>query len=166
MPFITWTNQLSVDVKLLDNDHKKLAILINDLHDGLMTGHSTEALQGIFDQLVEYSRIHFVHEERFLDEAGYSGAAAHKQEHDHKIEQVLDLQARFRRETGLAGLLEVMDMLKDWLFVHIQRSDQEFVEHLKATGVESILAGWNEPDWDAGERPASGPEPRPGPEPA
>jgi len=32
------TSGMSVDVKLLDNDHKKLAILINDLHDGVMTG--------------------------------------------------------------------------------------------------------------------------------
>ena len=103
MPFIVWTSGMSVDVKLLDNDHKKLAILINDLHDGVMTGCARESLERIFDELVAYSRLHFAHEEQFLVEAGYSGAAAHKQEHEHKIEQVIVMQARFRSRTELAG---------------------------------------------------------------
>jgi hemerythrin len=145
---------MSVDVKLLDNDHKKLAILINDLHDGVMTGCAREPLERIFDELVAYSRIHFAHEEHFLNEAGYSGTAAHKQEHDHKIEEVLEMQARFKSGTELSGDLEVLNQLKDWLVNHVQDSDQEFVAHLKATGVDSILAAWNEPDKVAQEKPA------------
>jgi len=145
MPFIVWTNEMSVDVKMLDNDHKRLAILINDLHAGLMAGRAKEELERIFDELVEYTRLHFAHEEQLLAEAGYSGAAAHKQEHGHKIEQVLILQARFKNATDSAGYLEVLDHLKDWLFTHMEHSDKEFVAHLKATGVDSILAAWNEP---------------------
>jgi hemerythrin len=114
MPFIVWTNEMSVDVKMLDNDHKRLAILINDLHAGLMAGRDRKELERIFDELVNYTRLHFAHEERILAEAGYSGAAAHKQEHDHKIEQVLIMQARFRSAKESADYLEVLDQLKDW----------------------------------------------------
>lgn len=146
MPFIVWTSGMSVDVKLLDNDHKKMAILINDLHEGVMTGCARESLERIFDEIVAYSRLHFAHEEHFLDEAGYSGAAAHKREHDHKIDQVRILQAYFTGGTTLADDLEVLDQLKDWLVNHIQHSDQAFVSHLKATGVDSILAGLNKPE--------------------
>jgi hemerythrin len=145
MPFIVWTNEMSVDVKMLDNDHKRLAILINDLHAGLMAGRDREELERIFDELVSYTRIHFAHEERILAEAGYSGAATHKQEHEEKVRQVLNLQARFRRANESAADLEVLDQLKDWLFLHLEHSDKEFVAHLKATGVDSILAAWNEP---------------------
>jgi hemerythrin len=146
MPFIVWTSELSVDVKMLDNDHKKLVILINDLHDGLMAGRDSKELEHIFDELVACTRLHFANEERFLTEAGYSGAAAHKQEHGHKIEQVLMLQARFLSAKDSADDIEVLDQLKNWLFTHMERSDKEFVAHLKATGVDSILAGWNEPE--------------------
>jgi hemerythrin len=145
MPFIVWTNEMSVDVKMLDNDHKRLAILINDLHAGLMAGRDREELERIFDELVENTRLHFAHEERLLAEAGYNGAAAHKQEHEHKIKQVLNLQARFRGANESAADLEVLDQLKDWLFLHLEHSDKEFVAHLKATGVDSILAAWSEP---------------------
>jgi hemerythrin len=146
MPFIVWTSGMSVDVKLLDNDHKKLAILINDLHDGVMAGSAREQLERIFDELIAYSRIHFDHEELLLDEAGYSGAAAHKQEHGHKIERILEMKARFRSGTTLADDLKLMDELKDWLVSHAQTSDQEFVAHLKATDVDSILAELDKPE--------------------
>ena len=146
MPFIVWTSGMSVDVKLLDNDHKKLAILINDLHDGVMTGCARERLEHIFDEIVADSRTHFDHEERFLDKAGYSGAGAHKHEHGHKIQQVLVMQARFMTGATFADDLEVLNQLRDWLVNHIQDSDQKFVAHLKAAGVDSILAKWNEQD--------------------
>jgi hemerythrin len=145
MPFIVWTNQLSVDVKILDNDHKRLAILINDLHNALMAGCDSKVLDGIFNELVANTRIHFAHEERLLAEAGYSGAAEHKQLHEQKIKQVLDMQARFRSARGSAAYLEVLDQLKDWLFTHTESADKDFVAHLKASGINSILAGWNEP---------------------
>jgi len=146
MPFIAWTSELSVDVKMLDNDHKKLAIQINVLHEGLMAGRNSKDLERIFDELVASSRLHFAHEEHLLAEAGYSGAAAHRQEHDQKVQQILTLHARFSSAKESADYLEVLDLLKYWLFTHMERSDKEFVAHLKATGVDSILAAWNEPE--------------------
>jgi hemerythrin-like metal-binding protein len=145
MPFIVWTSELSVDVKMLDNDHKRLAILVNDLHEGLMAGRDSKDLERILNELVAYSRLHFANEEHFLAEAGYSGAAAHKQEHEQKIKQILVLQARFLSAKESADYLEVLDQLKHWLFSHIEHSDKEFVAHLKATGVDSTLATWDEP---------------------
>ena len=146
MPFIVWTNEMSMDVKMLDNDHKKMAILINSLHEGLMAGRDRKELERIFDELVAFTRLHFAHEEKLLAEAGYSGAAAHKQEHDQKIKQLLYLQARFLGARESADYLEVLDQLKEWLIAHTQGLDKDFVAYLKATGVDSILAGWNEPE--------------------
>jgi hemerythrin len=146
MPFIVWTSDMSVGVKLLDNDHKKLAILINDLHEALMAGRDRTALERIFDELVACSRLHFAHEDQLLAEAGYSGAPAHKKEHEQKADQVLIMQARFQCASESADYLEVLDQLKDWLFKHTQGADKDFVAHLKATEVDSILAGWKEPE--------------------
>jgi hemerythrin len=145
MPFIVWTSEMSVDVKMLDNDHKRLAILINDLHDGLMAGRDSKDLERTFDELVAYSRVHFAHEERILDEADYSGAAEHRLEHEQKIKLLLTLQVLFQIAKDSADYLDILDQLKEWLFTHMERSDKQFVTHLKATGVESILAAWDEP---------------------
>ncbi|MGA3160166.1 MAG: bacteriohemerythrin [Terracidiphilus sp.] len=146
MPFIVWTSEMSVGVKMLDNDHKKLAILINDLHEGLMAGRDSEALEHIFDELVAYTRLHFAHEEQLLAKAGYDGVTAHKKEHEQGIDQALMLQARFKCATEAADYLIVLDQLKDWLFKHTQGANKAFVEDLKATEVEAILAAWKEPE--------------------
>jgi hemerythrin-like metal-binding protein len=146
MPFIAWTSEMSVNVKMLDNDHKKLAILINVLHEGLMAGRDSNDLERMFDELVACTRLHFAHEEQLLAEAGYSDVSVHKQEHDEKVQQVLRLQAHFLGAKESADYLEVLDLLKYWLLTHMENSDKEFVAFLKTTGVDSILVGWNEPE--------------------
>jgi hemerythrin len=140
MPLIVWTDQMSVGVKLLDNDHKKLVLLINQLHEGLMTGRAKLGLERIFQDLVSYTRVHHAHEERLLVETGFHGTAAHKQEHESTIEQAVELQMRFKSSEGLDTELEIMHQLREWLFRHIQGSDKEFVAHLKAKEVNALLA--------------------------
>ena len=140
MPLIVWTDQMSVGVKLLDNDHKKLVLLINQLHDGLMTGRAKLGLERIFQGLVSYTRVHHAHEEQLLVEAGFQDSVAHKQEHESTIERAVELQMRFNSSEELAAELEVINQLREWLFRHIQGSDQEFVAHLKAKGVDALLA--------------------------
>jgi hemerythrin len=140
MPLIVWTDQLSIEVKLLDNDHKKLVLLINQLYDGLMTGRAKPALERVFKDLVSYTRVHHAHEEQLLVETGFQGSAMHKQEHEYTIERAVELQMRFKSSEGLANELEVVNQLRDWLSRHIQGSDKEFVAHLKAKEVNALLA--------------------------
>jgi hemerythrin-like metal-binding protein len=144
MPLIAWTNHLNVGIKLLDNDHKKLVILLNNLHDGLITGIPKPDLESTFVRLVEYTRIHHANEEKFLAEAGYHSSEMHKQEHDKMLDQLLELQTRFLGCAQLGVEMEILHQLRMWLFKHIQDSDQKFAAHLKTINVEAVLAEWNE----------------------
>jgi hemerythrin len=139
-PFAVWTNRMSVGVKLLDNDHKKLAILISELHDGIVAGWVKQALNRLFEELVRNIRIHFAQEEQLFAETAYPDAAIHLREHDNLIMRVSELKARFVSETGVDGSLEVVNLLKGWLFRHFQSSDQDYVAHFKAKGAEAMLA--------------------------
>jgi hemerythrin len=139
-PFVVWTSRMSVEVKLLDNDHKRLAILLSELHDGVVAGWAKQALERVFEGLVMNIRIHFAHEEQLFAETAYPDAEIHLREHDNLIARVSELQARFRNNTDVEGSLEVINLLKGWLFRHIQSSDQDYVAHFKAKGVEAMLA--------------------------
>jgi hypothetical protein len=57
----------------------------------------------------------------------------------------MELQVHFAVSTELANDLDVMNRLRVWLFKHTQGADQEFVPHLKAKKVDSILASWSTP---------------------
>ena len=140
MPLIVWTNPWTIGVKLLDNDHKMLVLLINQLHDELVTGGSKSSLKSSFDALVKFACVHHRNEDRLLAETAYPGAAAHHQEHDRLLGHLIELQARFANNTQLADELEIVHQLREWLFNHTQSSDREFAAHLKSHGANAILA--------------------------
>jgi hemerythrin len=134
-PFITWTKKMSVGVAELDDDHKALLGLLNDLHDGIAAGHGTERLGRVLDGLTEYAGTHFAREEEFFAQTAYPAAAEHILEHRALTRLVLDVQARYRKGKFDALSLETMSFLKDWLREHVQGSDKEYTAHLNAHGI-------------------------------
>jgi len=136
MPLMNWSDKLSVGVKALDEDHKKLVGMVNQLHEGLVAGHGREVLAKILDGLVSYTKVHFAREEKYFLESGYPGAALHKKEHDHLTQQVLDVQKKYKEGTSSTLSLDVMHFLKDWLVNHIQKDDQKYMHHLNTHGIK------------------------------
>ena len=119
MPLITWNEDLSVGVKDLDDDHKRLFNMINELHDAIMLGRARDVLGGVLDGMVTYTQTHFAREEQLFAQTGYRGRTAHKKEHDHMAMRVKNLQSRYNSGEPLALSLETIDLLKTWLVMHI-----------------------------------------------
>ncbi|MGA2672199.1 MAG: bacteriohemerythrin [Terracidiphilus sp.] len=136
MPLMTWTEEMSVGVKILDNDHKALIRMLNELHDGITTGRTRMALESVLEGLSRYTKIHFAREERLFAQAGFPGAAAHKAEHDLMARRVMNMQSRFENGQSLELSLEAMNFIKSWLTNHIQGSDMEYGPHLNAKGIK------------------------------
>ena len=136
MPLMTWNEKMSVGVVALDNEHKKLVAMVNELYDGIQAGKGTDALARVLDGLISYTAAHFKHEEEFFAKTGYPATAAHKQEHDALTKQVLDVQAKYKAGATGTLSLEVMNFLKNWLINHIQGSDKRYGPHLNAAGIK------------------------------
>ena len=135
MPLMTWTENLSVGVGVLDNDHKRLVGMVNELYDAMQAGHGKESLGRILNDLVHYTKVHFAREEKLFAETGYPGMAPHKQEHDTLTGQVLDVQRKYASGANAALSIDVLRFLKNWLINHIQGSDQKYRSHLNARGI-------------------------------
>jgi hemerythrin len=135
MPLMTWTPKLSVGVAVLDDDHKKLVGMINELYDAMQAGHGKESLGPILGRLVDYTKVHFAREEKLFSQTGYAEAVPHKQQHDALTRQVLDVQRKYAAGAAATVSLEVMHFLRDWLINHIQGTDQKYRTHLNAKGI-------------------------------
>jgi len=135
MPLMTWTDKLSVGVGVLDEDHKKLVGMLNELFDAMRAGQGRDSLGRILNGLVQYTKFHFAREEKFFAQTGYPAAVPHKQEHDALTRQVLDVQQKYTAGASATLSLDVMHFLKDWLVNHIQGSDQKYRPHLNAKGI-------------------------------
>ncbi|MGA3048031.1 MAG: bacteriohemerythrin [Terracidiphilus sp.] len=134
-PLMSWVDEMSVGVKVLDDDHKRLIELLNRLHEGIVTGQARRVLEDVIEQMLDYTKYHFSREESLFNKAGFPGAAEHKHEHDLLIRRAMNLQARFENGQSTELSLEAMDFLKRWLTGHIQGSDRDYMPFLAAKGI-------------------------------
>jgi len=135
MEFMTWTSDLSVGVAVLDDDHKKLVGIINQLHFGITAGHDKMILDAVLNELVDYIKFHFAREEAMLIKAGYEATAAHMAGHEKFIGEISSLQARIKTSPVDLLDMELMEFLRDWLFSHIRVSDKQYGPRLNAYGL-------------------------------
>jgi hemerythrin len=136
MAFFEWTENLNVGVESINDQHKKLVRMVNDLHDAIGMGQAGSVLGKILDDLIEYTKTHFAYEEKIFADTGYADAATHKQEHDKLTATVVSVQEKYRGGAGDSLSNEVMDFLKSWLVNHIQGTDMKYGPHLQAKGVK------------------------------
>jgi hemerythrin-like metal-binding protein len=130
MSLFAWDPKYSVGHPDIDEQHKQLFKMAEDLHMAMLEGRGKEALGGLFSRLVTYTRHHFANEERIMRENAYPGYVQHHLEHEKLTQQVLDMQKRVA--TGKATVtMELMQFLSDWLRNHIQVNDQKVSAHIR-----------------------------------
>ena len=132
---ICWTNDLSVGVAKIDEQHKALVSLINELNSAMRQRRSEEVLAGVLDRLKQYTVKHFATEEEFFDRYGYAEAPAHKKAHRDLVEKVLAFEQELK--SGRAKVtMEIMRFLKEWLVGHIMGTDKRYGSFLNGKGVQ------------------------------
>jgi hemerythrin len=135
MPLVTWTEKLSVGVKVLDDDHKNLVGILNELYDAVQKGRGKESLGKTLDGLIDYTKAHFVREEQFFQQTNYADFATHKKLHDNFVKQTLAVQQKYKAGASSTMSLELMSFLKNWLVTHIQGEDKKYGPHLNSQGI-------------------------------
>lgn len=119
---IEWEDKLSVSVDSIDEEHKVLIGLVNELNDAMLEGRGNEIMGHVLDELIKYTATHFAHEEQMMQERDYPDYVMHKTEHDLLVGAVVELQKKF--EAGQSRIsIEVMRFLKEWLQTHILGTD-------------------------------------------
>ena len=129
-----WNDSYSVKVAALDNQHKKLFDLVNELHQAMKSGRGKDAMGEILRRLIDYTVHHFSVEEKLMEMHKYPEFVAHRAEHRALAEKVVAFKKELEADSGTVTL-EVMDFLQQWLLNHIQRVDQGYSEFLNAQGV-------------------------------
>jgi hemerythrin len=100
----------------------------------MSAGQGKPALAKILDRLVQYTTVHFAHEERLMSLHRYPDMAAHMAEHRALTKQVLDFQKNFESGKALVTV-QVLNFLKNWLKHHIAESDQRYVPFFKERAI-------------------------------
>jgi hemerythrin len=129
---VTWSPTFSVGVKLIDDQHKELLKLANDLFNHCVGDDESERkyFKQVIGKVVDYVKIHFSTEEKIMTATKFGGYWEHKREHDSFVLTVVE-QVRAFNEGKPFALLAFTKFLKDWILTHIAVSDRQYCEHLK-----------------------------------
>jgi len=134
MAFMDWNDNLSVNIKEIDEQHKKLLAMINELFDAMKTGKGKEVTGKTLTGLIEYVGTHFANEERLMEKHNYPGFIAHKGEHTKLTQQAKDIHHQFLQGKPVLNV-ELMNFLKSWLQNHILGTDKKYSPFLNGKGV-------------------------------
>jgi hemerythrin len=135
MALIDWNDSLVVNVTEIDNQHRKLVEMINDLHEAMRQGKGKDITGKIVNSLIGYAATHFRTEEKYFELFAYPDAPVHKKEHSDFVAKISEFKDGF--EKGTAGLsIEIMNFLSNWLRNHIKISDKKYSPLFKAKGLK------------------------------
>ncbi len=130
MPYIDWNEKYSVGKKTIDEQHKTLVALINELHAAMSIGKGKQVMSTVLQRLIDYTITHFSTEEKFMIKYSYPSYLPHRSEHRNFVDKVSDFQKGYN-EGKLALSLEIMSFLKEWLVDHILNTDKKLGSFLQ-----------------------------------
>ncbi len=134
MPLMNWKDDYSVNVGMIDQQHKKLISLLNDLYDGLREQKGKDVVGKVLGDLVSYTEAHFTSEERLMKTHGYPAYLQHKVEHDALTSKVVAFQKDFN--AGRTSVpVELLHFLRDWLSNHILGTDKLYSSYFQSKGI-------------------------------
>lgn len=133
--FFEWKDAYSVGVDEIDDQHRNLVEMVNQLYDHLNEDSSMRLYIEVFlERLVSYVDYHFACEERAMQESHFPDYDGHLKIHNALRAQVMEFKQKFvNNEADVSESL--MEFLKDWLLNHIGGMDQKLGAHLKDNGL-------------------------------
>lgn len=144
---ISWSEQMSVGVPMLDADHKTLIGLINHLHRSLGDSEEYAAVGSVLRSLEDYAANHFTREERMMEACRCPQVNQHQQTHRGFVERVGQLRQRYDDDHASVRARDCLAFLNTWLINHICTSDMGYRAWLighsgaQAAGEDVAMAG-------------------------
>lgn len=130
MELITWREMFETGYIRVDNQHKHLVQLINDLSKHIGSKNNESQIRLVFLELFEYTVIHFSMEEMLMKEFDYPDYMKHKDEHSQFIIQIKDFKEKYLSGDAKVNV-KLLNYLKEWLLKHIMCTDKATFEVIK-----------------------------------
>ncbi len=132
---LVWSDKYSVDVALIDDQHKMLFTIINELIDTIASGPTDAKLNDIITRLVQHKMEHFATEEKYFKEFNYEKTDEHVSKHRSFNGSIENIQKKYAQDVP-AFAFALVDFLENWLVDHLLTIDQQYKECFKSHGLK------------------------------
>jgi hemerythrin len=116
MSYFEWKDSLQIGIKTIDDQHRHLVALIDELHD-TATRPEQYSVPEVLARLRIYATEHFHVEEGYMQAFAYPEFTAHLKEHEGFCAAVQCFEKSYA--DGSAHPAELLEFLKSWFTNHI-----------------------------------------------
>jgi hemerythrin-like metal-binding protein len=124
MAYFEWASDMEIDGGPIDADHQQLVALVNQLHTATTDGKGQEVVEQILNALIAYTVEHLQREERLMESMQFPNLGPHRIGHEKFMQKIHALKAKYDGGS-ISVASQLSTVLRDWLSLHIRRSDKE-----------------------------------------
>jgi diguanylate cyclase (GGDEF)-like protein/hemerythrin-like metal-binding protein len=129
--WLAFSNAHLVGVQEIDDQHRQLVQMVNRINQSIVKKFEATLIEAAFQELLDFTRLHFATEQRLMLKHGYAESDAHQHEHTQLLHKLGDLATQADQGNDLL----ILQTIKDWLVSHIQHADKPLGAFLVAQGV-------------------------------
>lgn len=135
-----WDKNFETGIHSIDEQHRKLVSLLNKLVNHLAFQSDAPTLNNVFDQLRDYTVVHFRSEEGVWAEhlLGDHWELQHRDSHTSFVDEVVRLKSEEHNKPLDEVIGDIVRFLTHWLALHILESDKRLA--LVVAGVQAGIA--------------------------
>lgn len=114
-------------IKEIDDEHRRLFEIAEDtyqLKNAEFYADKYDEIKAILGELKDYTKMHFQHEEAYMESINYKRMFTQKIQHQAFIEKLEELDFSDIDENSDAVIDEILDFLTEWLVDHILENDK------------------------------------------
>ncbi len=134
MPLITWDDSISVNIAIIDAQHKRMIDIINKMHEAMKKGEGKNVIIDILNELAQYKKMHFATEEKYFKNFNYENTETHMYEHIKFGEKIEEFKTKL--EQGESITIELLEFVKNWLTHHIKEVDKKYIKCFNEHGLK------------------------------
>lgn len=124
---IEWQPYYSVGEDVLDEQHKALLGVIEDLLGAVHASGQLIAAEDSLRRLEEYTNEHFRYEERVMQDCHFPDYESHREMHEEMRRHVDEMVENSNGD----GAGDMLRLLKRWWLEHIRKWDKAYVPYLQ-----------------------------------
>jgi len=139
--FVDWDESLETGIPYIDNQHRELVSLANQLYQACVTGDekAESAFLESMHKMVDYVRFHFSAEQELLKKIKYPKYKFHASEHDSLIKKILGASKIYHSDKKSIPN-DFVDALKEWVFSHIAITDRAYAVFVAGQLKEGLIS--------------------------
>jgi hemerythrin len=130
MAIFEWDESISLNIPMIDDQHRELIAWIAALNDTVHQGGGAEKVEDVLLQLTNYVFMHFSREESLMLSINFPGLAGHRREHDFFVTRLEGIMERL--QSGEAIGEETLEFMGNWIASHIKGTDRAYGRFMQA----------------------------------